>query len=116
MWRIYADILARLVVVPQNDLLIYVNRPFSAIQYFNLSLLNISDLAAKFSLLHHKEISGDFYLFGDKMLPNISLTLSGSRALPKIIYLVIGISPINGCDKTSIYVSLKKPKYNIKCI
>ena len=65
-----------------------VNRPFSAIQYLNLSCLNISDLAAKFSLLHHKEISGDFYLFGDKMLPNISLTLYVSRALPNIINIL----------------------------
>ena len=111
--------MARLVVLPfevENDLLTYVNRPFSAIQYLNLSRLNIFDMAAKFSLLHHKEISGDFYLFGDKMLPNISLTLSGSRALPKIIYLVVGIYPIKGCDKTSIYARLQKTKYNIKCI
>ena len=52
-----------------------VNRPFSAIQYLNLSRLNISDLAAKFSLLHHKEISGDFYLFRDKCC-QISFSLS----------------------------------------
>ena len=65
-----------------------VNRPLSAIQYLNLSRLNIFDMAAKFSLLHHKEISGDFYLFGDKMLPNISLTLCVSKALPKIINIL----------------------------